>query len=62
MTPVIEIIATFAVIAALTALAITLYHNRGTRKQSEADLNAWKLRLEQDLQKVKRALLHLCVT
>jgi PAS domain S-box-containing protein len=53
MTPVIEIIAAFAVIAALTALAITLYHNRGTRKQSEAEVNAWKLRLEQDLQKAK---------
>ena len=46
MTTEISIIAT---VSALIALAILTYRNRGSRKQSEAEINAWKLRLESDL-------------
>ena len=43
-------IAIFAATAALAALTILAYRMRGTREKSEADINAWKLRLEHDLQ------------
>jgi two-component system, OmpR family, phosphate regulon sensor histidine kinase PhoR len=43
----------FATLAALTALAILAYRNRGTRKQSEAEVNAWKTRLELDLKQAR---------
>jgi PAS domain S-box-containing protein len=46
-------ISIFATLAALAALAILAYRNRGTRKQSEAEVNAWKTRLELDLQKAR---------
>ncbi len=42
-----------ATVSALAALAILAYRNRGTRKQSEAEVNAWKLRLEQDLKQAR---------
>lgn len=38
---------------ALAALGIFAYRHRGSRKQSEAEINAWKLRLEQDLQQAR---------
>jgi two-component system, OmpR family, phosphate regulon sensor histidine kinase PhoR len=46
-------IAIFAAIAALAALTILAYRMRGTREKSEADINAWKLRLEHDLQQAR---------
>jgi PAS domain S-box-containing protein len=46
-------ISTIATVAAFAALAIFAYYNRGTRKQSEAEVNAWKVRLELDLQKAR---------
>ena len=46
-------ISIFATISALVALAILAYRNRGTRKQSEAEVNAWKLRLELDLKQAR---------
>ncbi len=46
-------ISIFATLAALVALAILAYRNRGTRKKSEAEVNAWKTRLELDLQKAR---------
>ena len=46
-------ISIFATLAALVALAILAYRNRGTRKKSEAEVNAWKIRLELDLQKAR---------
>ena len=46
-------ISIFATVAAFAALAIFAYYNRGTRKQSEAEVNAWKVRLELDLQKAR---------
>jgi two-component system, OmpR family, phosphate regulon sensor histidine kinase PhoR len=38
-----------ATLSALVALAILAYRHRGTRQQSAAEVNAWKLRLENDL-------------
>lgn len=46
MTTEISILATTF---ALVALVILAYRNRGDRKQSDAELKAWKLRLESDL-------------
>ena len=46
-------IAIFAATAALAALTILAYRMRGTREKSEADINAWKLRLEHDLQQAR---------
>lgn len=40
-------------IAALAALALVIHRNRASHKQSESDINAWKLRLERDLQKAR---------
>ncbi|MEO5915501.1 MAG: ATP-binding protein [Luteolibacter sp.] len=50
MTTEISIVAT---LSALAALAILAYRHRGSRKQSEAEVNAWKLRLEQDLKQAR---------
>ena len=50
MTHELSIIAT---ISALAALAILAYRHRGSRKQSQAEVNAWKLRLETDLQQAR---------
>jgi PAS domain S-box-containing protein len=46
-------ISIIAALSALAALALLIYRNRGTRQQSEAQANAWKLRLELDLQKAR---------
>ncbi len=46
-------ISILATVSALAALAILAYRNRGSRKQSEAEVNAWKLRLEQDLKQAR---------
>ena len=43
-------ISIFATLSAFLALAILAYRNRGSRKQSQAEINAWKLRLESDLE------------
>ncbi len=42
-----------AALAALTALGIVAYRHRSSRKQSEAEVNAWKLRLDLDLQQAR---------
>ena len=42
-------IAILATASALAALAIFAFHHRRSRKHSEAEVNAWKLRLELDL-------------
>jgi signal transduction histidine kinase len=42
-----------AALTALAALVILAYRNRGTRKQSQAEIDAWKLRLELDLKKAR---------
>ena len=47
-------ISILAALSALAALVILAYRNRGTRQQSEAEVNAWKLRLELDLQKARQ--------
>lgn len=47
-------ISILAALSALAALVILVYRNRGTRQQSEAEVNAWKLRLELDLQKARQ--------
>jgi len=43
----------FATLAALTALAILAYRNRGNRRDSQAQVNSWKLRLELDLKQAR---------
>ncbi len=50
MTPEIAI---FATAAALAALAIFAFLHRRSRKQSEAEVNAWKIRLELDLKQAR---------
>ena len=50
MTDKIAIIATLSALAALVLLA---YRNRRSRQQSEAEVNAWKLRLQQDLKQAR---------
>lgn len=50
MTTEISIIATTS---ALVALAVLAYRHRGSRKQSEAEVNAWKQRLEHDLKQAR---------
>ena len=50
MTDEIAIIATLSALAALVLLA---YRNRRSRQQSEAEVNAWKLRLQQDLKQAR---------
>jgi two-component system phosphate regulon sensor histidine kinase PhoR len=45
----IDLIATFATFAALTALALLFSRHRKSRSESAAEVNAWKLRLELDL-------------
>ncbi|MES2660808.1 MAG: ATP-binding protein [Verrucomicrobiota bacterium] len=50
MTTELSIVAT---VSALLALAILAYRHRGSRKQSEAEVNAWKLRLETDLKQAR---------
>ncbi len=42
-------IAIIATVSALTALAIFAYRHRNSLRESEAEVNAWKLRLELDL-------------
>ncbi len=46
-------IAIFAALTALAALVIVVIRLRGSRRQSEADSDAWKLRLETDLQQAR---------
>ena len=46
-------ISILATLAALTALAILAYRNRGNRRDSQAQVDSWKLRLELDLQKAR---------
>lgn len=46
-------IAIFTALAALTALGILAFRLRGSREKSEADINAWKLRLEHDLRQAR---------
>ncbi len=46
-------IAIFATASALAALAILALLHRRSRKQSEAEVNAWKLRLELDLKQAR---------
>lgn len=46
-------IAIFAAITALIALSIVAYRLKGSRQQSEADTQAWKLRLETDLHQAR---------
>jgi two-component system phosphate regulon sensor histidine kinase PhoR len=46
-------ISIFTTVSALVALAILAYRNRGNRRKSEAQLDAWKLRLEKDLQQAR---------
>ena len=53
MTPEIFICATVAALVALAALGILAYRHRRSRKQSEAEVNAWKLRLELDLKQAR---------
>ncbi len=40
-------------VAALVALGILVYRHRNSRKQSAAEVNAWKLRLELDLKQAR---------
>jgi two-component system phosphate regulon sensor histidine kinase PhoR len=46
-------ISIFAATAALAALAILAVRMRGSREKSQADINAWKDRLEHDLQQAR---------
>ena len=46
-------ISIFATVTALVALGILAYRHRSSRKQSEAEVNAWKLRLELDLKQAR---------
>jgi two-component system, OmpR family, phosphate regulon sensor histidine kinase PhoR len=46
-------LSTFATLAALAALAILAYRNHGNRRDSEAQVNSWKLRLELDLKQAR---------
>ncbi len=46
-------IAIFATVSALLALFLLAYRNRRSRQQSEAEVNAWKLRLQQDLKQAR---------
>jgi two-component system phosphate regulon sensor histidine kinase PhoR len=46
-------LAIFAALAALAALGILAFRLRGSREKSEADVNAWKLRLEHDLHQAR---------
>lgn len=46
-------ISIFATLAALAALAFLACRNRGTHKPSEAEANAWKIRLELDLKNAR---------
>ena len=46
-------ISIFATVSALIALAVLAYRHRDSRKQSEAEVNAWKLRLELDLKQAR---------
>ena len=46
-------ISIFATLAALVALALLAFRHRRSRRQSEAEVNAWKLRLELDLQQAR---------
>jgi len=46
-------IAIIATVSALTALAIFAYRHRNSRKESTAEVNAWKLRLELDLKQAR---------
>ncbi len=46
-------ISIFATISALVALTILAFRNHSSRKQSTAELNAWKLRLELDLKQAR---------
>jgi two-component system, OmpR family, phosphate regulon sensor histidine kinase PhoR len=50
MTTEISIVAT---VSALVALGILAYRHRNSRKQSEAEVDAWKLRLELDLKQAR---------
>jgi two-component system phosphate regulon sensor histidine kinase PhoR len=43
----------FATLAAFTALAILAYRNHCNRKDTEAQVNSWKLRLELDLKQAR---------
>src|SRR5688572_20081328 len=43
----------FATVSALVALGILVYRQRNSRKLSEAEINAWKHRLEFDLQQAR---------
>jgi two-component system, OmpR family, phosphate regulon sensor histidine kinase PhoR len=46
-------ISIFATASALVALAVLVYRHRSSRKQSEAEVNAWKKRLEHDLKQAR---------
>ncbi len=46
-------ISIFATVAALVALGLLAYRYRSSRQQSEAEVNAWKLRLELDLEQAR---------
>ena len=46
-------IAIIATLSALVALVLLAYRNRRSRQQSEAEVNAWKLRLQQDLKQAR---------
>jgi len=46
-------ISIFITIAALAAVAILIFRHRRSRKQSVAEVNAWKLRLELDLKQAR---------
>lgn len=46
-------ISIFATLTAFLALAILAYRNRGARRESEAQVNSWKLRLELDLKQAR---------
>ncbi len=46
-------IAIIATVSALTALSVFVYRHRNSLKKSEAEVNAWKLRLELDLKQAR---------
>ncbi|MEO8617331.1 MAG: ATP-binding protein [Luteolibacter sp.] len=46
-------IAIFATVSAITALTIYVFRHRHSRKESAAEVNAWKLRLELDLKQAR---------
>ena len=46
-------ISIFATVAALVALVILALRHRSSRRQSESEVNTWKLRLELDLQQAR---------